>query len=84
MVLLLVLSWCWAVERLGEGSFSFIPGSSDSIPDLASMNSRFGLLRETAGKGWIWLGAFTKKTALAAEDRRNSRLHGKKPGILGG
>jgi hypothetical protein len=72
MVLLLVLSWCWAVERLGEGSFSFIPGSSDSIPDLASMNSRFGLLRETAGKGWIWLGAFTKKTALGR--RRSTKF----------
>jgi hypothetical protein len=64
MVLLLVLFWCWAVERLGGGIFSFIPGSSDSIPDLASMNSGFGLLRELAGKGWIWLGVFTKKTAL--------------------
>jgi hypothetical protein len=40
-------------------------------------NSRFGLLREFAGKGLIWLVVFTAKRRFGGEIGENSRFDGK-------
>jgi hypothetical protein len=82
MLLFLFLSWCAAVAGrsggpniIGDNSRSSRFGEFNSR--LGRANSRFGLPRELAGKGFIWLPFFSEKRRLRGQNRRNSRLNGK-------
>jgi len=78
MGLLLVFFWALgSVWRSGaRNGFPVIPGSADLIPDWAGANSRFGVIRELAGKELNYLVIFAAKRRFIGNSGENSRYDG--------
>jgi hypothetical protein len=56
--------------------FPVIPGSADLIPDWVGANSRFGVLRELAGKRLTGLAISAVKRRRYRDFDENSRYNG--------